>query len=55
VVEWAIATSFIALFLTLAPLVIGPSGVHPPIWATVLFPALVIGVVMIVRFLAGRD
>ena len=51
--EWAIATSFVALFLTIFRLAVAPAG-GPPIWFTAVFPAIFFGVVFIVRFLAGR-
>jgi len=52
--QWALATCFAALFFTLAPLVFAPSAARPPILVAILFPAIVFGVVFMVRFLAGR-
>jgi len=52
--QWAIMTAFAALFFTLVPLAVAPSGTRPPILVAILFPAIVFGVASIVRFLAGR-
>jgi hypothetical protein len=52
--QWAVATCFVGLFLTFFRLIIAPSGGGPPIWATVLFPAIFFGVIFFVRFLAGK-
>jgi len=51
--QWAIATCFVALFLTIFRLAIAPGG-GPPIWLTAVFPAIFFGAVFVVRFLAGR-
>jgi hypothetical protein len=53
--QWALATGFAALFFTLAPMVLLPNAAHPPIPVTILFPAIVFGVVFAVRFLVGKD
>jgi hypothetical protein len=52
---WAVVTSFAALFFIVAPRVVGPSDAGPPIVVAILFPAIVFGVVSIVRFVAGKD
>jgi hypothetical protein len=52
--QWAVITSFAALFFILVPLAVAPSGARPPILVAILFPAIVVGVATIVRFLAGR-
>jgi hypothetical protein len=52
--EWAVVTCVVALFFAVFRLAMGPSVGGPPIWVTVLLPAIVFGVVFIVRFLAGR-
>jgi hypothetical protein len=52
--QWALVTSFAALFFILVPLVVAPSGARPPILVAILFPAIVFGVVSIVRFLAEK-
>jgi hypothetical protein len=49
--QWGVATSFAALFFTLVPLAIAPSGARPPILLAILFPAIVFGVAFIVKFL----
>ena len=48
--EWAVMTCFAALFFTLVPLAVVPPGARPPILAAILFPAIVFGLVSIVRF-----
>jgi hypothetical protein len=48
--QWAVATSFAALFFTLVPLAVAPSGARPPILVAILFPAIVFGVAFIVKF-----
>jgi hypothetical protein len=53
--QWAIATSFAALFFILVPLAVAPSGARPPILVAILFPAIVSGLAFVVRFIAGRD
>src|SRR5262245_32016131 len=50
--QWAAATAVAALFFTLVPLAVAPSGSRPPILAAILFPAIVFGVGSIVRFIA---
>lgn len=52
--QWAVMTSFAALFFILVPLAVAPSGARPPILVAILFPAIVFGVPFIVKFLAGR-
>jgi len=48
--EWAVLTCAAALFFTLVPLAVAPAGARPPIVVAILFPAIVFGVVTIVRF-----
>jgi hypothetical protein len=48
-------TCVAALFFTLVPLAVAPSGAQPPILAAILFPAIVFGVVTIMRYLADRS
>jgi hypothetical protein len=50
-IQWGVATSFAALFFTLVPLAVAPSGARPPILLAILFPAIVFGVAFIVKFL----
>jgi hypothetical protein len=50
-VQWAAVTSFAALFFSLVPLAVAPSGSRPPIVVAILFPAIVFGAVSIVRFI----
>jgi hypothetical protein len=52
--EWAVATGFMALFLTLVPMAVAPSGAGPPILFAILFPAIFFGAVFLVRFLVAR-
>jgi hypothetical protein len=53
--QWAVVTSFAALFFILVPLAVAPNEARPPILVAILFPAIVFGVVFGVRFLAGKD
>jgi hypothetical protein len=48
--QWAVVTCAAALFFTLAPLAVAPAGAGPPIVVAILFPAIVFGVVTIVRY-----
>jgi hypothetical protein len=52
--QWAVVTSFAALFFVVAPLAVAPSG-RPPILVAILFPALFFGVAFVVRFLFERS
>ena len=52
--EWAVATSFAALFFILVPLIVAPSGSRPPILVAILFPAIVFGIVFVVRYLVEK-
>jgi hypothetical protein len=52
--EWAVVTGFAALFFTLVPLAMAPSGGRPPILLAILFPAIVFGAASIVRFLSRK-
>jgi hypothetical protein len=53
--QWAIVTCVAALFFTLVPLAVAPSGARPPILAALLFPAIAFGLVTIMRYLADRS
>jgi hypothetical protein len=53
-VEWAAITTLAALFFILVPLAVAPSGASPPIAVAILFPAIVFGLVSIVRFFTER-
>jgi hypothetical protein len=54
-IDWAAQTCVAALFFTLVPLAVAPSGSRPPVLVAVLFPAIVFGVVAIVRFLHEKS
>ncbi len=49
-IEWALTTCAAALFFTLVPLAVAPPEGRPPIVVAILFPAIVFGVITIVRF-----
>jgi hypothetical protein len=53
--EWAVNTCAAALFFTLVPLTVAPTGDRPPIVVAILFPAIVFGVITIVRFVRERN
>lgn len=53
--EWAGITCAAALFFTLVRLTIAPTEGRPPIVVAILFPALVFGVVTIVRYIRERN
>lgn len=50
-IYWLIA----ALFFILVPLAVAPPGVRPPIVVAILFPAIVFGVVTIVRYVREKN
>jgi hypothetical protein len=52
--QWAVMTCAAALFFTLVPLAVAPSGGRPPIVMAVLFPAIVFGVATLVRFVLEK-
>jgi hypothetical protein len=54
-IQWALTTSAAALFFTLVPLAVAPSGARPPIVVAILFPAVAVGVVAFVRYLRERN
>jgi hypothetical protein len=55
-IQWALMTCLFALFCTFAPRVFGPvKGGPPPILVTVLFPAILVGVVTIARYFREKD
>jgi hypothetical protein len=49
--QWALATSFAALFFIVAPMAVAPHTARPPVLVAILFPAVVFGVVFIVKFI----
>jgi hypothetical protein len=53
--QWAAITCVAALFFTLVPLAVAPTGARPPIVVAILFPAIVFGVVTIVRYVRERN
>jgi len=53
--QWAVMTFAAALFFTLVPLAVAPTGGRPPIVVAILFPAIVFGVITIVRFVRERS
>jgi hypothetical protein len=52
--QWAVMTSFAALFFILVPLAVAPSEARPPILVAILFPATVFGIASVVRFIAEK-
>jgi hypothetical protein len=52
--EWLLLTCMSALFFILAPLA-APKNARPPIAVAILFPAIVLGVVVLVKFLREKD
>ena len=53
--QWALITCVAALFFTLVPLAVAPAGGRPPIVVAILFPAIVFGVVTVVRYVRERN
>ena len=53
--QWAAITCVAALFFTLVPLAVAPTGARPPIVVAILFPAIVFGVVTVVRYFRERN
>jgi len=53
--QWALIICAAALFFTLVPLVLAPTGGGPPIAVAILFPAIVFGVVTIVRYIREKN
>jgi hypothetical protein len=53
--QWAAITCVAALFLTLAPFAVAPTGARPPIVVAILLPAIVFGVVTIVRYIREKN
>jgi hypothetical protein len=53
--QWAAITCAAALFFTLVPLAVAPTGARPPIVVAILFPAIVFGVATIVRYFRERS
>jgi hypothetical protein len=53
--QWALSTCAAALFFTLVPLTVAPTGGGPPIVVAILFPVIVFGVITIVRFFRERN
>ena len=52
--QWAFLTVVGALFFTLAPLAVAPSGDRPPLVVAILFPAIVFGAVAVVKYGLAR-
>ncbi len=53
--QWAAITCAAALFFTLVPLAVAPTGARPPFAVAILFPAIFFGVFMIVRYVRERN
>ncbi|MDX8480354.1 hypothetical protein RFN28_18065 [Mesorhizobium sp. VK24D] len=53
--QWVATTCIAALFFTLAPLAVAPSAARPPVVVAVLFPAIVFGLVTIVRYVREKN
>jgi hypothetical protein len=53
--QWAMTTAFAALFFILVPLAVAPSGSGPPIPMAILFPAIVFGLVFVVRYFVEKS
>jgi hypothetical protein len=53
--QWAMTTAFAALFFILVPLAVAPSGSRPPIPMAILFPAIVFGLVFVVRYCVEKS
>jgi hypothetical protein len=54
-IQWALITCAAALFFTLVPLAVAPPGGRPPIVVAILFPAIVVGVASIVRYVREKN
>lgn len=52
--QWAVMTCAATLFFTLVPLAVAPPGARPPIVVAILFPAIVFGLVTLVRYARDR-
>jgi hypothetical protein len=52
--QWAMTTAFAALFFILVPLAVAPSGSRPTIPMAILFPAIVFGLVFVVRYFVEK-
>jgi hypothetical protein len=52
--QWAGATFLAALFFTLAPRLMIPGEEGPPLTVAILFPAIVFGVITLIRYLLQR-
>ncbi len=53
--QWAVATGLAASFFLLVPRALAPGGPHLPIPVAILFPAIVFGVVTIIRYQVERE
>jgi hypothetical protein len=53
--HWAVMTCAAALFFTLVPLAVAPSGGRPPIVVVILFSAIVFGLAALVRFVREKS
>jgi hypothetical protein len=52
--QWAVVTGIAALFFALVPVAVAPRESRPPVPVAILFPAVVIGMITIVRYLRER-
>ena len=53
--QWAMTTAFAALFFILVPLAVAPSGARPPMPLAILFPAIVFGLVFVMRYFIEKS
>jgi hypothetical protein len=53
--HWAVMTCAAALFFTIVPLAVAPSGGRPPIVVAILFSAIVFGLAALVRFVREKS
>jgi len=54
-IQWALVTCAASLFFILVPLMTAPKDARPPIAVAILFPAVVFGVISIVRFFREKS
>ena len=52
--QWMLQTAFAATFFIVAPRLLGPQAIPPPIAVAILFPAVVLGTASCVRYLRRR-
>jgi hypothetical protein len=53
--QWALITCAAALFFILVPLAVGPPEGRPPIVVAILFPAIIFGVIAVVKYVRERS